>query len=274
MVLPEDMEPELKRLLLNYRHIFGVPIDFPPPRSQNHVIPLMKDAKPVKVRPYRYPHSKKLQIETMVKDMLVSGIIIPSNSPFPSPIILVKKKDGTRRFCPDYRAFNATTVKDSFPISTIDELLDELFGSKYFSKLDLRSGYHQILVTEEDRHKIAFRTHQGHYEWLVMPFGLTNAPTTFQSLMNEVFKDFLRKFVLVFFDDILVYSYIWEEHLLHLENVLSLLQKHQLFAKLSKCSFGMKHVDYLGHTISGQGVAMDNAKVQVILDWPTPGNIK
>ena len=169
---------------------------------------------------------------------------------------------------------NAITIKDNFPIPTVDELIDELYGSNYFSKLDLRSGYHQILVAAEDRHKTAFRTHQGHYEWLVMPFGLTNAPATFQSLMNDVFKDFLRKFVLVFFDDILVYSSTWKEHLLHLELVLQLLQKHQLYAKLSKCSFGLPKVDYLGHTVSGQGVSMDKDKVQAVLDWPTPINIK
>ena len=131
-----------------------------------------------------------------------------------------------------------------------------------------------IVVVGEDRHKTAFRTHQGHYEWLVLPFGLTNAPATFQSLMNDVFKDFLRKFVLVFFDDILVYNSTWKEHLLHLELVLQLLQKHQLYAKLSKCSFGLPKVDYLGHTVSGQGVSMDKDKVQAVLDWPAPINIK
>lgn len=156
----------------------------------------------------------------------------------------------------------------------MDELLDELYGAQYFSKLDLRSRYHQILVKPEDRHKIAFRTHQGLYEWLVMPFGLSNAPASFQSLMNEVFQSQLRKSVLVFFDDILVYSTTWTSHLQHLKEVLSLMRQHTLYAKLSKCCFGFTTVDYLGHTISQEGVHMDKSKVRAVLDWPLPQNLK
>nr|KYP46438.1 Retrovirus-related Pol polyprotein from transposon 297 family [Cajanus cajan] len=159
-------------------------------------------------------------------------------------------------------------------IPTVDELIDELYGATYFSKLDLRSGYHQILVNEEDRHKTAFRTHQGHYEWLVMPFGLTNALATFQCLMNELFQCYLRKFVLVFFDDILIYSPTWSAHLQQLEVVLKVLHQHKLYAKLSKCSFGLQQVDYLGHTVSGSGVAMNQEKVQAVLNWPCPTNLK
>ena len=272
--LPTDMDPEIAILLHTYAQVFKVPSSLPPPREQDHAIPLKQGSEPVKVRPYRYPHTQKEQIEKMVHEMLDQGIIQPSTSPFSSPILLVKKKDGSWRFCTDYRALNAITVKDSFPMPTVDELLDELYGAQYFSKLDLRSGYHQIMVKPEDRAKTAFRTHHGHYEWLVMPFGLTNAPATFQSLMNKVFQSALRKFVLVFFDDILVFSSYWHDHLKHLEAVLQILQQHQLYARLSKCSFGASEVDYLGHQVSGKGVSMESTKVQAVLEWPPLTNSK
>jgi len=221
--LPDDMESELAVLLHNYSSVFSNPSGLPPPRSHNHHIPLLKGSPPVKVKPYKYPHIHKEEIEKLVKNMLREGIIQPSSSPFSSPIILVKKKDGSWRVCNDYRALNAITIKDSFPIPIVDELIDKLYGACYFSKLDLWSGYHQLLLNHDDRHKTAFRTHQGLYEWLVMLFGLSNAPTTFQSLMNQIFTRLLRRFVLVFFDDILVYSINWKDHLQHLEIVLNIL---------------------------------------------------
>jgi hypothetical protein len=174
----------------------------------------------------------------------------------------------------DYRALNQLTIKDKYPILMIEELLEELVGATIFSKIDLKSGYHQIRMAAGEEYKTAFRTHSGHYEFLVMPFGLTKAPATFQSLMNEVFRAHVRKFILVFFDDILVYSPTLGDHYQHLEIVLKLLRTHQLVARATKCFFGHSQVEYLGYVITEHGVATDPLKIQAIVDWPIPTNLK
>jgi hypothetical protein len=185
-------------------------------------------------------------------------------------VLLVKKADGTWCFCIDYRALNYKTSKDKFPIPVVNELLDELHGAMYFTKLDQRSGYHQVHMHLANVEKIAFHTHHSHFEFLVMPFGLSNAPATFQALMNDVLQSFLRRFVFVFFDDILIYNSSWSEHLQHVCLVLDALRAHSLHLKRSKCSFGSRLVAYLGHVISAEGVAMDTAKVEAYPSRPEP----
>nr|GFB09188.1 Ty3/gypsy retrotransposon protein [Tanacetum cinerariifolium] len=209
----------------------------------------------------------------LIAEMLKDVLIKPSHSPYSSPVLLVRKKDGTWRFCVDYRALNAITIRDRFPIPTVDELLDELHGARIFSKIDLRAGYLQIRVSREDTQKTAFRTVDGHYEFLVMPFGLSNAPSTFQSAMNDIFRDVLRRFVLVFFDDILVYSPSHEVHYRYLRHVFETLARNRFFAKQSKCIFSITEVHYLGHVISKAGVSTDTEKIKSIQEWPKPTTI-
>jgi hypothetical protein len=181
--------PEIKRILDKHQKVFGlIPPGVPPDRGFEHIIELEAGAKPVITTPYRHPKKYKDNIEKFIKDLLDMGHIIPSSSPFASSVVLVKKKDGTMRMCIEFRALNKKTIKKKYPIPRIDELLDELHGAIYFTKIDLRSGYHQIKMREKDISKTAFRCHYGHYEFLVMPFGLTNAPATFQSCMNHVFN--------------------------------------------------------------------------------------
>jgi hypothetical protein len=223
---------DLQALLSKHQMVFSTPQGLPPSRGvHDHSIPLVPGILPPNIRPYHHPFSQKNEIEKMVQEILTAGIIHPSTSPYSSPVVMVLKKEGYWRMCPEFRALNKLTIKDKFPIPVIDDLLDELSGAQFFTKIDLRSGYHQTRMKEDDIPKTTFRTHEGHYEFLVMPFGLCNTPSTFQSLMNHVFRPFLRHFVLVFFDDILIYRKTWTYHLTHVDRVLHLLSQHQLFLK-------------------------------------------
>jgi hypothetical protein len=182
-------------------------------------------------------------------------------SPWGASVLFVKKKDGTLRLFIDFRQLNKVTVKNKYPLPRIDDLFDQLKDAKIFLKIDLRSGYHQVRIKNEDISKTAFRTRYGHYEFTVVLFGLTNAPVVFMCLMNGVFRDYLDKFFIVFLDDVLVYSKIEEEHEKHLRMVLQVLREHQLYAKLSKCSFYQRQIHYLGHIISEEGIDVDSEKV-------------
>lgn len=240
----------------------------------DHSIPLLPGASPVNLRPYHYNPAQKTEIEKQVSDMLQQGVTQRSASPFSSPVLLVQKKDGSWRFCIDYRHLNAITIKNRYPLPIIDELLDELAGTCWFTSLDLRAGYHQIRMKPEDEHKTAFKTHHGHYEFKVMAYGLTGAPATFQGVMNTIFEPFLRKGVLVFIDDILIYSRTLEDHIRLLRAVFSVLTEQQLKVKRSKCVFAQSSLTYLGHVISAQGVSTDARNIQSVLNWPVPSNVK
>jgi hypothetical protein len=263
----------IQAVLDKFPDVFSEPSDMPPKRDCDHAITLLPDAKVVNQRYYRLPHHQKDAMEDIIKTMIQNKVIRPSISPYSSPAIMVKKKDSAWRFCNDFRKLNAQTVKNKFPIPVIEDLLDELHGSKIFSKIDLRSGYHQIRMKENDIPKTAFSTHMGHYEYVVMPFGLTNAPATFQALMNKILAPFLRKYALVFFDDILIYSKTDVDHANHLSSILQVLRDNKLKAKREKCSFGQGKVEYLGHIIQGNGVATDPNKITAIVNWPSPSNV-
>ncbi|KAD7479676.1 hypothetical protein E3N88_02812 [Mikania micrantha] len=213
------------------------------------------------------------ELKEQLEELLDLGFIRPSVSPWGAPVLFVKKKDGTMRLCIDYRELNKITIRNRYPLPRIDDLFDQLQGAKCFSKIDLRSGYHQLKIKDSDISKSAFRTRYGHYEFVVMPFGLTNAPAVFMDLMNRVFHDFLDKFVIVFIDDILVYSKSKEDHEEHLRTVLEILRQKKLYAKFSKCDFWLDKVAFLGHVISAEGIMMDLSKVEAITKWPTPTSV-
>jgi hypothetical protein len=269
-----NLDPRVQSVLDQFSEVFAELVGLPPSRPCDHAIPLIPGANPFTVRPYRYPPALKDEIENQVHHMLSQGVIQKSHSPFASPVLLVKKKDRTWRFCVDYRYLNAITIKSKYPVPVFDQLMDELAQAKWFSKLDLKAGYHQIRLLPGEEPKTAFQTHMGHFEFRVMAFGLTGAPNTFLGAMNETLAPVLCKCALVFFDDILIYSTSFEDHLNHLSTVLQLLQTDQWKVNLVKCAFAQTSIFYLGHVISADGVATDPSKILVIQQWPTPVNVK
>ncbi|GJY56986.1 putative nucleotidyltransferase, ribonuclease H [Tanacetum coccineum] len=241
-----------------------------PPRQVEFRIDLILGAAPVARAPYRLAPSEMKELSKQLQELLEKGFIRPSSSPWGAPVLFVKKKDGSFRMCIDYRELNKLTIKNRYPLPRIDDLFDQLQGSSVYSKIDLRSGYHQLRIREEDIPITAFRTRYGHYEFQVMPFGLTNAPAVFMDLMNRVCKPYLDKFVIVFIDDILIYSKNKEEHGEHLKTILNLLRSEKLYAKFSKCDFWLDSVQFLGHVIDSSGVHVDPAKIEAIKNWAAP----
>src|SRR5262249_16886968 len=242
----------------------------PPSREIDFCIELIPGTSPISIGPYRMAPVELAELKRQLQDLLEKGLIRPRVSPWGAPVLFVRKKDGSFRMCVDYRKLNQATVKNRYPLPRIDDLFDQLRSAKVFSKIDLRSGYHQLRIREEDVQKTAFRTRYGHYEFLVMSFGLTNAPAVFMDLMNRVFRPFLDQFVIVFIDGVLVYSPDETSHREHLQVVLETLRTHQLYAKFSKCEFWLDSVPFLGHIISVEGVAVDPSKVQAVLEWKVP----
>jgi hypothetical protein len=237
------------------------------------VIELKPGTTPIYKTPYKMATPELVELKEHIKELLEKGFIHPSSSLWGAPVIFVPKKDGTQRLCMYYRALNEVTVKNKYPMPRIDDLFDQLHGACVFSKVDLRSGYHQLKIRECDILKTAFVSRYGLYEYTVMSFELTNALAYFMYLMNKVFMEYLDKFVVVFIDDILVYSRSEEEQEEHLHPALRKLREHRLYAKLSKCDFWMKQVAFLGHVILKGGVSVDPSKVQDVLSWNAPMSV-
>src|SRR5258705_4021492 len=273
--LTREQRVGLKSLLNKYQHIFSQSeADLGRANIISHVIDT-GGATPIKQAPRRVPDHQRRQIEDCVSNMLNQGVIRESQSAWSSPICLVTKKDGTPRFCVDFRKLNATTRVDAYPLPRIDDSLDALAGSRFFSSLDLTAGYWQVEIKPKDRPKTAFSTPTGElFEFNVLPFGLVNAPSTFERLMEQVLAGLSWKSCLIYLDDILVFSDTFTTHLGRLEEVFKRLEVANLKMKPSKCHFAQRKIHYLGHIVSAEGVATDPAKIQAILDYPTPHNVK
>ncbi|KAL0556312.1 hypothetical protein IC582_004825 [Cucumis melo] len=245
----------------------------PPHREVEFAIDLEPGTVPISRAPYRMAPAELKELKVQLQELLDKGFIRPSVSPWGAPVLFIKKKDGSMRLCIDYRELNKVTVKNKYPLPRIDDLFDQLQGATVFSKIDLWSGYHQLRIKDGDVPKTAFRSTYGHYEFIVMSFGLTNAPTVFMDLMNRVFREFLDTFVIVFIDDILIYSKTEAEHEEHLRIVLQTLRDNKLYAKFSKYEFWLKQVSFLGHVVSNAGVSVDPAKIEAVTGWTRPSTV-
>ncbi|GBG84166.1 hypothetical protein CBR_g38140 [Chara braunii] len=265
----KPINPAIAKLLEEFKDLAEPPIGVVP-RPIQHRIEIELGSRTPKGAVYRMSPRELEELRKQLDELLEKGWIRPSSSPFGAPVLFVPKKEGELRMCIDYRGLNAITVKNVEPLPRIDDLLDRVQGCKYFTKIDLKSGYHQIEVHPDDHYKTTFRTRYGHYEFIVMPFGLTNVPATFQRCMNDLFRPWLDRFVVVYLDDILVFSKTLEEHRGHLRQVLEKLREANFKINAKKCEWAKTQVLYLGHVLDGDGIKPKDSKIASIRDWPTP----
>lgn len=270
------LDKAVKKLLDDYQDVFRdkLPPELPPLREVEHVIET-GDAAPVRRPPFKMSPLELDELQRQLKDLLDKGFIQPSSSPWGAPVLFVRKKGGALRMCIDYRMINSLCTKRlNTPLPRIDECLERLSGAKYFSQLDLTSGYHQIRIREEDVPKTAFVTRYGSFEWKVLPFGLSNSPSVFQKMMNSVLSGYVDKFVQLYLDDVLLYSKTAEEHIEHIKLVLERFRQHKLYVNPSKSSFNQQEVEFLGMRVSAQGILPSKSKVKAIQEWPRPTNVQ
>ncbi|CAI7757505.1 unnamed protein product [Closterium sp. NIES-53] len=271
-----ELPPAIQKLLEEFQDVLpDVLLDqLPPYRTHQHEIIKEPGSKPTFRAPNRLSPTELADMKKQIEYLLDKGLIRPSTSPYGAPVLFTPKPDGSLRMFIDYRALNKQTIKNKYPIPRIVDILDQLCGATVFSKLDLRSGYWQIRMADNSIHKTAFRTRYGSYEYLVMPFGLTNAPATFQAEMNHILRPLLDEFVVVYLDDILIYSRDMKQHIEHLRRVFKILRREKFYVKLSKSEFALKKVQFLGHMVSTQGVHVDPKKIEAVHTWKTPENVK
>jgi len=270
-----EVPKEIANVLQQFEDVMPpqLPKKLPPRRAIDHRIELVLGTKPPSQAPYRMSPMELAELSKQLEELIDEGFVCPSKAPYGAPVLFQKKADGSLRICVDYRALNKVTIKNKYPIPLIQDLMDRLSGASIFTKLDLRSGYWQVRVADGDEHKTTCVTRYGSYEFLVMPFGLTNAPATFCNLMNDVLYDFLDNFVVVYLDDIVIYSRGIEEHVTHLSKVLDRLREYELYVKREKCEFAKDEIMFLGHLIGEGQVKMDPRKIQAIVEWSAPKSV-